>query len=179
MIDDRLLKIVALAKHGIGGERDAAIAAVKRACTAAGLDFATVMEEPPETREYVLPVHWRTKGEFELLGQVCFKFALYDGGNLGYNSMRKVYIYDTTAAKHAETTHAATVLLTAYRRQLKRMVGDFGRAFISKHDLFRPAANTTRKPKTEDDDPGAAWRAAQLMGAIDRVPIHKTIGAGK
>lgn len=89
-IDPKLTKIIALAREGIGGEKTAAIKAVKRICEREGLDFDDVMSTTDE-REYVLDITWRNSQEETILAQVCFTFAVPDTGKLQFNKYRKCF----------------------------------------------------------------------------------------
>lgn len=176
-IDDKMLKVVALAKQGVGGERDAAIATLKRLCKRHGLNFDDVMNKS-DVREYVLDLPYRNKDESDILAQVCFKFALFDGGSLHYNEVRKVFIYETTAAKHIECSNAAAVYIAAYRHERKRMLKDLTAAFIYKHSLTRPAENSeARKPyePPTGEKLAALRRQANLVENLDNVTIHEAI----
>lgn len=121
-VNDKLLKVIALAKHGVGGERTAAIATAKRICATHGLDYDEVMgsAETAKIHEYTLDIKWRNKLEEDMLAQVCLKFACTpENPDLFFNSYRKVFIYNTTAAKHLETINAASVYLHQFRKERK------------------------------------------------------------
>lgn len=179
-IDPKLTKIIALAREGIGGEKTAAIKAVKRICEREGLNFDDVMSTTDE-REYVLNIKWKNKQEETILAQVCFTFAVPDTGKLQYNSYRKVFIYTTTPSRHIETLNAAAIYLAAYRKERKRMLEDLTGAFVYKHHLMRPSDDTEPSEYKEPtpEQKAAAKRQMNLMENLDGVTVRKSMGDGK
>lgn len=196
-INDKLLKVIALAKQGIGGEKTAAIATVKRICKTHGLDYDEVMgaAETAQIKEFVLDIKWRNKMEEDMLAQVCLKFACTpDNPDLFYNQYRKVYIYNTTAAKHLETINAASVYLHQFRKERKKLEQALLGAFCQKHRLY-PTEETynARHPEQAkqigDGDSKIdvdaefkkieeARRRMALAEGMDDVNLHKSIGSG-
>jgi len=195
-INDKLLKVIALAKQGVGGEKTAAIATVKRICQTHGLDYDEVMgaADHAQVREYVLDIKWRNKLEEDMLAQVCLKFACTpEHPDLFYNTYRKVYIYNTTAAKHLETINAASVYLHQFRKERKKLEQAILGAFCQKHRLYPTEATyNARHPEdakrigdgkldvdAEFKKIEEARRRMALAEGMDDVSLHKSIGAGK
>lgn len=176
-INPKLLKVVALAKQGVGGERTNAIKAVRRICATEGLNFDDVMNASDE-REYTLDIAWRNKAEEDILAQVCFKFAVPDGGDLSFNKYRKCFFYTTTPGRHIETTHAAAVYLAAFRKERKRILNDLTAAFIYKHNIVRPRAKDAPPQEMSKEDREAAARQINLMSNLEDVSIRKALKNG-
>lgn len=198
-INDRLLKVIALAKQGVGGEKTAAIATVKRICQTHGLDYDEVMgaAETAQIREYTLDLKWRNKTELDMLAQVCLKFACTpEHPDLFQNTYRKTLFYNTTAAKHLETINAASVYLHQFRKERKKIEEALLGAFCQKHSLYPTEATyAARHPEEyakrigdgdEKLDVDAefkkieeARRRMALAEGMDDVSLHKSIGSGK
>lgn len=195
-VNDKLLKVIALAKHGVGGERTAAIATAKRICKTHGLDYDEVMgsAETAKIHEYTLDIKWRNKLEEDMLAQVCLKFACTpEHPDLFFNSYRKVFIYNTTAAKHLETINAASVYLHQFRKERKKLEQAILGAFCQKHRLY-PTEETynARHPEeakrigdgkidvdAEFKKIEEARRRMAIAEGMDDVSLHKSIGSGK
>lgn len=182
-IDPKLLKIVALAKAGVGGEKDTAIALVKKICEREGLDFDEVMSDRDESREFDAFLHWRNKTERQIIVNIIFKFALTpEHKSFRMYDFDKSARYTTTPAKHLETINAAAIYLKAYRKERKKIEEDLMSAFLDKHDIY-PTWNT----KSDDDeekepekvDIQRAMRIAAMSEGMDDVEIHKQIDSGE
>lgn len=177
-LDPKLLKIVALAKDGIGGEKTAAIRLVKRICEREGISYFDVMNASDET-EHILYCHWRNKQEEDILAQVCLHFAVTEKNpSLGYNAVRKVFIYTTTMAKHIETMNAAAVYLAAFRKERKKILNSLVGAFVYKHNLYRSVGTPNATGPQKAPDMQDIMRQARLASDMDDVTIRKAIGNG-
>lgn len=203
-VDEKLLRIIALAKHGYAGEKSAALAMVRRICAKENLDFDEVMgyDEHAQYHEYELHINWRGPLEQQLLAQVCYRFALTDKEpHLRYNKYHHFFVYKTTAVKHLETVNAATIYLRAYRKEKKKMEQLVLSAFVNKNRLFpdEEVAEDLARQRAElqsgdpefdakarhDDimDNANSMRRAMmlesLMMGMDNVTVHKSIGEGR
>ncbi len=202
-VDDKLLKIIALAKFGIAGEKTMAIRMVKKICERENLDFDEVMgyDELAALHDYELKIHWKGADEEQLLAQVCFHFALtHQHPYLKFNKWRHVFMYKTTAAKHLETVNAATIYLRAYRKEKKKMAEIILAAFVNKNRLFaddevsEDLARQLAELKSGDPEADAkalhddimdhakkmqrAMMLESMMMGMDNVEIRKSIGGG-
>ena len=163
-IDPKLLKIVALAKQGIGGEKDAAIALVRKICARENIDFDELMSDDAEQyNRYELHIKWRTIDEEDMLAQVCWRFATTKQySELKYNRRYKYFIYTTTAAKHIETLNAAHIYLREYRKVRKQMIGEIRSAFVQRNRLFADYDD-------DDDDREIKMPTAEELRRAERV----------
>jgi hypothetical protein len=188
-IDPKLLKIIALAKAGIGGERESAIALVRKICDREGIDFDAVMSDNGDMpKEYETDIKMKSKDEMRIVIQVAARFAttpehpgVRGGWYRGYNEC--FVKYTTTAARHIETLNAIDAYLKVYRREKKNMLEALKEAFTAKHSLY---------PQFDQDDDEAepkaktaeerlkTWRAANIMqGLTESVNLQKQIGGSK
>lgn len=187
-VNPKLLKIIALAKGGVGGERESAIRLVRSICEREGLEFDAVMSETgdmPKTFEPDIKV--RHKDELRICIQVAARFAAtaenpgVTGG--AYRGYKEIYLkYTCTAARHIDTLNAIDVYLKAYRREKKNMLEALKDAFTAKHSLYPQYDTEDDEPPKErtDEDRLKTWRAANLMqGLTESVNLHKQIGKGK
>ncbi len=190
-IDPKLLKIIALAKGGIGGEKEAAIELVRKICLREGLDFDDVMSDRNAPKEYTHEFKVQSVDELQIAIQVAARFAStiehpnVNGGRYrNYKSLRWIK-YTTTASQHIDTINAIEVYLQAYRKEKRNIARSLGRAFVSHHGLYQsysePESDTPeppRPPKTAQqraDD----YRAMQLTQAMtESVNVTKQIGGG-
>lgn len=178
-IDDKLLKIVELARNGVGGEKEAAIELVKKRCAALNLEFDDVMHATG-VKEYVLEVPIRNKYELDIVGQVCFRFATTpEYPNLKINKAAKVFFFYCTPDRYIETDNAAYAYLRAFRNERKKLLDDLVYSFIYKHKLVR----TYKTEQAISAEPTAMTferelRIRSLMNGLDDVTINKQIGAG-
>jgi len=180
-IDPKLLKIVALAKQGIGGEKDAAIALVRKICTRENIDFDELMSEDTEQyKRYELHIKWRTIDEEDMLAQVCFRFAVTkDHDDLRFNRKLKYFIYTTTAAKHIETLNAAHIYLREYRKVRKQMIEEIRSAFVQRNRLFSQYDSDDEPQEMKlptADELRRAERVMMMAADMPHVQIQKQIG---
>ena len=183
-LDPKLMKIVALAKSGIGGEKDAAIALVRKICEREGIEFDDVMSERSEFKQFdLLEIRWRNKLEKQIVVNVIYKFALS-------NEFPTCHLYDfdksarytTIPSKHLETAYAVQVYLNAYRKEIKNIQKDIQAAFLSKHEIFPdweiPSDQKEEKPP-EAVDFKRMMRISGIAEGMEDIEIQKQIGGGK
>lgn len=171
--DDKLGKIVALAKRGIGGEKSAAIRMVKKLCSKYGIDFDTVMRVEQSKNEYVY--YYKRDSEETVAAHVLFKFL--NVNSIGHNKMRKVFIYECTPEMNIEILNAMPIYMKAYRKERKRIMDETAHAFIIKHQLFSNVDDDKKESKPFDLD--RALRLRSMSNGMDDVQIHKGIEDGK
>lgn len=179
-LNNRTLKIIELARQGIGGERDAAVKMLRRICDQNDLDFDEVINAGPERRQYILEVPWRNKQEQRLLGQICWRYAGIEKDELKYYIHQRKYFYTTTAEHHADTINAASILLVAFRKQYKALIDDFSAAFIYKHSLYHQDTDDdeeTQSPPMTAERRQSIWRQAHLIETIEHVSVNKALDA--
>lgn len=176
-VDPKLLKIIALAKHGIGGERDAALKIVKRICAEQNMEFDDVMNAT-DYREYVLEINFRNKFEEIIVGQTIMRFALTEHHTgVQINRKYKAFIYTTTPSKHIETANAAAVYLRAFRKERDKFMDEFAESFVHKHKLYSAVKDDGRKSQSTPSIE-KQMRMMMIGNQMDDVQIHKSIGSG-
>lgn len=188
-IDPKLLKIIALAKGGFGGEKDTALRLVRQICKREGLDFDEVMSDGGDMpKEYEPDIKIRSKDELKICIQVAARFALtpeHQSINAGYyRGYREVWLkYTTTAARHIETLNAIDAYLRVYRIEKKHMVEALKLAFSNKHHLypqFDTAGDDEPSKPLSDEERAKHWRAANIKeGLMESVKLTKQIGDGR
>lgn len=131
---EKLGKIVALAKRGVGGEKEAAQLMLKRLCAKYQLNYDDVMTEV----KFV-------DGELKYIKRTWKKIAVQCVSRYGLlnvdsdireNRYRKVIFFKTTPALLIETLNAFDVLSRAYDAEKKKLNKALFTAFLNKHDLF-------------------------------------------
>jgi len=164
----RLLKLLALAERGVGGERVNAQAALDEALKAHGLTMAALFDEE-------LALEWfGFKGPFErrllaqvlstVLGRKAKLMKLRDASKLG-----------------AEMTHEqcveVEVLWTAHRRQLKKELEAMLEAYVCRQNLFPADVDDgEERPPLTAEDVARIEKVRALGRGIDRVAVRKQIG---
>lgn len=178
-IDPKLLKVVALAKDGVGGEKETAIRIVKRLCAELGLDYDDVMNAQA-TQEYTF--YYERNNERSIVSQILYKFATVpEHPGIRINKYYKKFFVRTTAAKYIEASQAIAVYIAAYRKERRRIITDLPDAFIYKHNIFGGFDEQDDKPPKEFTEAQLERerRAAALGSTMDDVTLTKAIEAGK
>lgn len=186
-INPKLLKIVALAKQGIGGEKDTALALVRQMCERENLDFDEVMSDHNAPKERIADIKVRSKDELRICIQVAARFAAtqehqgVQGRYFSFDHSVRLW-YTATMSRHIDTLNAVEVYLRAYRKEKKLIAEALKTAFTAHHNLY-PTYDTDgddEEPRERTlEERQATWRAAQVMqGLTESVNIVKTIEAG-
>lgn len=176
-INEKLGKIVALAKNGIGGEKENALRIVKALCKKHHLDFDQVMDTSDQVREYTLK--YKTKEEDRLLTHIIIRYA-YDGdqdaGPIGTNEYRKVLFFKSTYEKYIEVLNAASVLLLAFKKEKKKAKDAVMYGFFEKHDLYaNPSKKRDHSKKISKEEEALRAMGSSMSEAMDDVHIRKQL----
>lgn len=179
-IDSKLLKIVALAKHGVGGERDSAIKIVRRICQEQSLEYDEVMSSE-ETLEW-FEFKYKTVDEQHIIGQVLWKLLDRDNadGVKVHRGSKTLYVR-TTPGRGVDISYAVSIYLAAYRAEKRKIQKDLEGAFVMKHSLYAPADDGDEDKPSKDptnEEIAAAYRRAKLAEGLETVKLTKAIGDG-
>lgn len=183
---DRLGKIVALAKGGVGGEKENAIRMVKAICAKHHLDFDAVMEDIALS-EYTFD--YANAIEEQLLPQILQKYCKpYADKRMDilFNNTRKLMFIKTTKEKYVEGLNAWDVLRKLYRVEKKKMEKTLLFAFLDKHQLYyepteEEKADALRAAMMEGDPDEMEHRrrGRRLAGELDDANLQKRLGPEK
>jgi len=181
-IDPKLLKIIALAKDGIAGEKDSAILLVKKICKREGLSFDDVMNSV-DYRQYELKANFKTELEAEIVAQTIYRFAVTKAHvGVRWNKHYKTFYYTTTPAKHIETLNAVPIYLASFRKEYKKVQQVLAEAFIRKHRLFKQfqteEASERPAPEITAESLRNAQKVMSLMDGMEEVTVHKALQKG-
>lgn len=172
-LDRKLGKIIQLAKHGIGGEKEVALDMVRRICEEKDLDFGVVMSDDEKITKYT--ISYKSKKEMSIISGIAAKI-LDNPDGFYYNRWYKQLYVETTAAKYIELTYAIEIYLAAFRKERRQIVRDIPRAFAMKHKLWADSAVGGVATQKE-------WEAMQRRQALAEtmadVNLRKGIGSGK
>lgn len=168
MVNDRLLKVVKLAKHGIGGEKDAALQKVKWICEKNGLDFDEVMssdEDAAESCRYTFRV--KSRAEFDVAIQVAAKFL--ESTKIKGGCFRGVgcLVYKATKSKHIEMIYAVEQYLAVFRKERRMIIKSLTDGFIAKHELYPPT------PDNQEDCQATASDINHMANALRASELFK------
>ena len=182
--EERLGKIVALAKRGEGGEKTNAIRILKQLCEKHSLDFDELMSGGERVEEF--EIEYKTLVEKEMLIQVVCRYAhrSMDDQIWTRRSVRRKgsgwTVFNTTKEQHIETLNAWDVLRPLYKKERKRLQKAILYAFLEKHNLYyQPASDELSKLRSQNEqDPDEdARRAGQsLEHLMEDAEITKRLG---
>lgn len=170
-LDPKLGKIIALAKSGIGGEKETAIRMVKALCEKQGLDYDHVMSDEEPVVRYTIP--FKSKKEFDIQIGIASKILDHADG-FHWNRYRKEMYVETTPAKYLELMYAIEIYLAAYRKERRKIMRDLPRAFSMKHELWADSAESSDRPMTAKEYE-AMMRRAALAEGMENVNLRKGI----
>lgn len=177
-IPEKLGKIVELAKHGMGGEKDNAIRIVKRICKEHDLDFDDVMSQS-EVQEFRLDI-----GTFEqrVAVQIILRYGAYKTEPKISPSVSGKHLYwKTTKERYVETLNAFAVLSSAYKKEKKRMADIIFHGFLSKHSLYyKPTPEEAKDYYKANKELSEEEKKVRAMGdaisnGMDDVTIQKLL----
>lgn len=145
--EDRLGKIVALAKGGIRGEKDAALRMVKALCKQYDLNFDDVMSAEEKKMSFTIKCR---RDEYRVLTQVAVRFA-YGGkkGDIYHNGRHTAVTFETTQALGVETLNAWSVLSRLYRKEMEKVKLAAFHGFLTKHELYYQRDADDDEPQEE------------------------------
>lgn len=190
-LDERSLRIVALARSGVGGEKENARRILRQICEKKHLDFDTVLAGTnDEITERKLMLGRLTKDEVRVIARVIMNFGLSeehkDLNVLYYNEKPVGFAFECSKATFIETEHAANIYLLAFRKERRRIIDSLGAAFVIKQQLHMP--EFLREEMTASDDRELTekereklerdhTRAVMMAAGMDGVQVHKAIEA--
>lgn len=179
---DRLGKIVALAKHGVAGEKENAIRMVKSICIRYGLDFDAVMENV-EIGEYTF--EYSNTIEKALLPQILQKFCKPYPDQvmdiLFSQQVKKMWI-KTTKEKYVEGLNAWDVLRKLYKVEQEKVLKTLLFAFLDKHDLYHNPTEEEKKRlqdyKEDPEEMELRIRGRRMASSLEDAKLFKRLGDG-
>ncbi len=171
---DKLGKIVALAKRGVGGEKDAAIAMLKRMCEKYDLNYDDVIAEAKlvDGELYYKKRTWKKIA----IQTVCRYGLLKVEDSIRENKYKKKLYFQTTPALLIETLNAFDLLSRAHDEERRKITKTFFTAFLSKHDLFYQLKEGEKHKGSSKSMSLSEMLAAQAMAeAMKDVNIRKRL----
>lgn len=191
-LDERSLRIVALARSGVGGEKENARRILRQICEKKHLDFDQVLAGTnDEITERKLILGRLTKDEVRIIARVIMNFGLSEDHKtlnvLYYGSKPAGFAFECNKATFIETEHAANIYLLAFRKERRQIMDSLSAAFVMKQHLYMP--EFLREEMTSDDDDRELTkkereklerdhtRAVMMAAGMDGVQVHKAIEA--
>lgn len=176
--EERLGKIIELAKNGIGGEKENAIVIVRKLCEKHDLDFDEVMSEGEKIQEFMIDCK---KNEATILAQTIFRYGvankkcsvwtLLSGKGVKFEGTQKTYI---------EALSAWAILSRLYQKEKKRVEEAMVSAFIDKHMLFYSLKEGEKETRDKiklptEHELEVARMAAGIERNLEDAHIYKTL----
>lgn len=157
----RLLKVLALAQQGVGGERDNAEVVLGKLLRQHNMTRAD-LEGTSEKRDAV-GLKWRTLDEKMLACRLVIQIA----GNVGMNDYpkNKTTVFWLTRSEEV----AARLAWPVYQAAWQAAQRDVMSAFIHRHDLYTPDELEADGPEQTAEQLARVRRVAQMATGIERV----------
>lgn len=190
-LDERSLRIVALARSGVGGEKENARRILRQICEKKHLDFDQVLAGTnDEITERKLILGRLTKDEVRIIAHVIMNFGLSEDHKtlnvLYYGSKPAGFSFECSKATLIETEHAANIYLRAFRKERRQIIDSLSAAFIMKQHLYTP--EFLQEEMTSDDDRELTkkereklerdhTRAVMMAAGMDDVQVRKALEA--
>lgn len=136
-LDGRSLRIVALARSGVGGEKENARRILRQICEKKHLDFDKVLAGTnDEIIERKLILGRLTKDEVSVIARVIMNFGMDEDHKtlnvLYYNNKPTGFAFECNKATFIETEHAANIYLLAFRKERRQIINSLSAAFVIK-----------------------------------------------
>lgn len=170
---ERLLKLLALAQRGVGGEKATAQRFLDATLAKHGMTMADLLDSAQPVSE-VKFTH-RGGDEFSLLNQVLFKVK--NVATLRYRKRGKAIWIELTAGQRAEVQMHMAILLPALRKHMKTAMT----AFVHANALY--PANPTDADDGADDPPEKPMSKEDrdaliaMIASTRATAVHKAIAA--
>jgi hypothetical protein len=168
ILQGRLMKLLAVARQGIGGEAINAQNALDAALRKHGLKIDDLTGDKRAMQGF----RWGDKLEKRLLMQVIATVCGSSAKVYTSRAMRQTLLANVTAHEKVEIE----LLWTAHRRQLKAEVEILYGAYLHRHSLFPQDAEDSSAELTPDDEERIRRMAVMMMGLGD-VTVRKQIAA--
>lgn len=191
-LDERSLRIVALARSGVGGEKENARRILRQICEKKHLDFDQVLAGTnDEITERKLILGRLTKDEVRIIARVIMNFGLSEDHKtlnvLYYGNKPAGFAFECSKATLIETEHAANIYLRAFRKERRQIMDSLSAAFVMKQHLYMP--EFLREEMTSDDDRELTkkereklerdhTRAVMMAAGMDGVQVRKALNKG-
>lgn len=190
-LDERSLRIVALARSGVGGEKENARRILRQICEKKHLDFDQVLAGTnDEITERRLILGRLTKDEVSVIARVIMNFGMDKDHKtlnvLYYNNKPTGFAFECSKATFIETEHAANIYLLAFRKERRQILNSLSTAFVIKQQLHMP--EFLREEMTASDDRELTkkereklerdhTRAVMMAAGMDGVQVRKALEA--
>ena len=191
-LDERSLRIVALARAGVGGEKENARRILRQICEKKHLDFDQVLAGTnDEITERKLILGRLTKDEVSVIARVIMNFGMDKDHKtlnvLYYNNKPTGFAFECNKATFIETEHAANLYLLAFRKERRQILNSLSAAFVMKQHLYMP--EFLREEMTSDDNRELTKkereklerdhaRAVMMAAGMDGVQVRKALSRG-
>ena len=180
--EDRIGRIVQVAKRGTTGEKQAARHILKKICEKHGLDYETLMSDEEKLQEFRIKVKRTHRA---LASHIMYKYAF----PLGVE--RNVYTYrwsgelgfTTTMEKYVEAINAFEVLGPLFDKEITKVRKAVYFGFLEKHDLFferrEDEPEQESKKRMSAEEIAARKRGSALAEDMEDAHLVKRIGTKK
>lgn len=166
----RMLKLLALARQGVGGEAQNAQTFLQKILDRHGMTMADLEDDQPT---HSATFTWKTKEERVILVQAIARAINADTFRYKQATGKKAIRVELTIAQRVEVDLSMQAYAPALEKHLKLALS----AFIQKNGIYPDAkpqtSEPTKPPSKEDLDAIIA-----MMRGMRATPVHKAIGHG-
>ena len=174
-LNDKLDKIVALAKDGVGGEKVNAQYMLRKFCDKYDLDYDEVLEKNDKEAVDFHNIKYKTKREMGIVIGIIAKILDYTEP-VQYNPHTKELRIECTQSQYLDLLYATDIYLTAYRKEYRKTMKDLPVAFQMKHELWADSAEGRALTEKEME---AHYRRKNIASGMESVNIRKGITDGR
>lgn len=168
----RMLKLLALARQGVGGEAANAERFLRKLLDKHGMTMADLEDgEQPKVRAAFT---WKTDEEHAILvAVICRALNAPDFDCYKRGGKRKGFEVDLTVAQRVEVE----LSMAAYMPEFKRQQGLMFAAFLHKNRIYPDVKAETSEPAKPPSQEDLEAIIAMMRG-MRATPVHKAIGHG-
>lgn len=170
-IKDRMLKLLALARQGVGGEADNAERFLQKMLARHGMTMADLEDsEQPKTR---VEFTWKTDEEHAILVAVICRAIKARDFTCWTMGKRKGFKVELTVAQRVEVELSMAAYMPEFKRQQALMMA----AFIHKNRIYSGVESDEPSDAPPPPKEDIAAIVAMMQG-MRHTPVHKAIGHG-
>lgn len=178
--EEKLGKIVRMAKLGTGGEKANAIRIIKGICKKYDLIFDDVMNNI-DVKEF--EISYRTNDDKDVLLYTIYRYGMLKFEDSVWNRYPRKLGFKTTTEKHIEVLNAYSVLRTLYKKEKAKAQEAFSLAFRTKHNLYyqptdeewKVIEKKRKKEKQKERDKSIDMMAQGMSMGMESAEIHKQL----
>lgn len=162
---ERLQKLLALAKGGVGGEAATAKQMLDKLMAANGITMDQLDKEELIVRKYSI----KTRADSTILLQTCCK--VLNVNRLGYRKRGNWWYIEATALQHLEIAQHYSVYREALAKEIKKLIT----AFVQANNIFSSVVEPDKDRKLSNEELREIWEILQMASTIKPTEVRKAL----